>query len=311
MPDPKKLLIYWDVVKQRIEDRTSDPIRLFVKPEPHLNKKIEEGRFRLISSVSIVDQIIDHMLFDPMNDLMVSNWPLVPPKVGWSEKWGGWKIMPRKTWLAIDKSSWDWTVQSWMIDIIFELRKRLCANLSDTWVNLAQWRYEQLYVCPVFVTSGGLYLRQVHPGVMKSGCVNTISDNSIMQVLLHHRVCFELGIKPGNLMSMGDDTLQEIPDDLEVYLERLGSFCKVKQAIKANEFAGMRFFPSGRIEPLYKGKHAFILLHVLPEILPDLAMAYTLLYHRSSYRNLMENVFLEMGQKVPSRAIRDCIMDGY
>ena len=39
-----------------------DPIRVFVKNEPHSSKKLEEGRVRLIMSVSIVDQLVERVL---------------------------------------------------------------------------------------------------------------------------------------------------------------------------------------------------------------------------------------------------------
>lgn len=301
----------WEIVQRRLRERDADPIRLFIKPEPHKLQKLEDGRYRLISSVSVIDQIIDHMIFGEMNEKLVQNWNYVPPKIGWSQYNGGWRSIPTERQMALDKKCWDWTVQIWVMEFILEVRMRLCLNLTDEWKDLATWRYKSLFVDPVFITSGGLMLRQRNPGVMKSGCVLTIGDNSIGQVLMHHRVCFENDIPPGTIMCMGDDTLQSVPENTRAYLDTMASFCKVKDPIYQSEFAGMRFYPGGRVEPLYKGKHAFTLLHVDPKVLPSLADSYALLYHRSSYRDMFEDLLLKMGQKVVDRESRDVIFDGF
>lgn len=311
VPAFEKLQEYWEVVKMQIKDRLADPIRLFIKAEPLKEKKLEEGRYRLISSVSVVDQIIDHMLFGVMNKEMIDNWIHIPPKVGWNQLNGGWRIIPHEQWMALDKSSWDWTVHPWLAEIVLSVRAKLCSNLDDRWMQLALWRYQELFINATFITSGGLLLKQVNPGVMKSGCVNTITDNSIMQMILHIRVSMELNIEIEPLYSMGDDTLQRKGSKWEEYLELMGQYSILKQCIPANEFAGCRFYKNGRIEPLYKGKHAFTLLHVDPEVLPQLADSYRLLYFRSSYRDLMYNLFSAMGQKHLPYEKCNAIYDGY
>lgn len=310
VPDPYRVRLMWNHVLVRIQERDSDPIRLFIKAEPHKKKKLEEGRYRLISSVSIIDQLVDHLLFSDMNTQMIENWINLPSKVGWSPYMGGWKAMP-KSGMALDKSAWDWTMQMWLIDLVLKVRVSLCSNMTDQWKDLATWRYKQLFVNPEFITSGGLVLRQKNPGVMKSGCVNTITDNSIAQVILHNRVCLETGIEPGVIYSMGDDTLQTVPTRVGEYLSAMSSFARVKEPIFKVEFAGMEFKRNGIVEPLYRGKHAFQILHVIPEVLPSLAQSYQLLYHRSQYRDFMENLFLQLGQEIVPRIKRDVIFDGY
>lgn len=240
-PSADRMQSIWSMVQQRILARDRDHIRLFVKPEVHTERKLSSEKYRLISSVSVVDQLVDHMLFKDLNDKMIANWALVPSKPGWSIFGGGWRFMPRETWVATDASSWDWTVQPWLLELVLEFRKRLCANLDPKWVELAEWRYSALFNDPTFVTSAGLVLRQMQPGVMKSGCVNTITDNSLMQVLLHIRVCLELDIPIGYLFTMGDDKLQEPPQDHQRYFEVLSQFCVLKSIERRNEFSGFRF----------------------------------------------------------------------
>lgn len=305
----------WEIVQQRLEmGHKADPIRLFVKQEPHSIKKIDNKRYRLISSVSVVDQIIDHMLFGDLNDLLIENWMYVPSKVGWSYLHGGWKMMPpnNKGWVAIDKSAWDWTVQLWMVDLVLMARLKLCVSNSEiknTWYQKALYRYRQLYLEAVFITSGGLVLKQIAKGVQKSGCVNTIADNSMMQYLLHLRVSYEMGIDPLSIMCMGDDTFQQEPADLSLYLQNLGQFCLVKQAEQRVEFAGFRFL-GYRIEPSYLAKHAFNLLFLNPKYEKDVGLSYSLMYHRSHKRQWIRGLFEEMGVDIPSLEWCDAIFDG-
>lgn len=313
--NPDRVEEIWQTVSARIDklskgEEECDYIRLFIKPEPVKEKKLKSHKYRLISSVSVIDQIIDHMLFDDMNKKLYGSWPDVPSKVGWTPYVGGWKVMPTGNGLAIDKSSWDWNVHLWLIDLVLKLRTRLCTNVTDLWMRLALLRYKMLHVSPLFITSAGVVLRQRKPGVVKSGCVNTIGDNSLMQYILHLRICIEYGLPLGAwFMSLGDDTNQEKRKDLIKYLTHLAEFCVIKQAVDKVEFAGMLF--KGRsVEPMYMGKHAFTILHAKPEVLPDIASAYTLLYHRSIYRRWFENMFLEMGLEIPPNWKRDAIYDG-
>lgn len=309
IPDQTASNKIWLTVQARLLERDADCIRLFIKAEPHKLKKIEQGRFRLISSVSVVDQIIDHMLFGDFNETLIQNWPYVPNRPGWSQYVGGWRAMPMETWVALDKSGWDWSMQLWLAEIVLQIREMLCENVTDQWKELAQWRYTKLFVNPQFITSGGLIFNQVKPGVMKSGCVNTIADNSIMQVVLHVRASLMADVNIGEIITMGDDTLQRRVDKFDAYLSALGQFCHVKQAVPANEFAGFRFHGMS-CEPLYKGKHAFNLLHVDDSVIESVCDSYVLMYHRSSYRDWIRSLFEEMDLKVRPKSWCDMIFDG-
>lgn len=310
--DEGRVSYMWEIVQGKLRGEGPDPIRVFVKPEPHKVSKLEGGRFRLISSVSVADQLVDHMLFDEMNKTLLQTWPEHPSKPGWSHLQGGWRMIPRETGMATDKSGWDWTCHLWLFEMILQVRAELCRTRGpkfDRWIELATMRYKQLFLEPELITSGGTILRQLRPGVMKSGCVNTISDNSMGQVILHLRVCLEIGVDVGWLFAMGDDVLQQQVPELRPYLDRLAMFCKVKAAQCVNEFAGFRFH-GRRVEPLYKGKHAFNLLHMNPKFMEEMVESYLLLYHRSSYRDWMRQLFISMGAEVKPLWWFDNIVDG-
>lgn len=307
--DPVRLEQVWFLVSQRLRDRISDPIRCFIKAEPHKLKKLDKGAYRLIASVSVVDQIIDSMLFGELNDLIVGRYMDTPIKVGWSPYVGGWKIMPCSGVVATDASSWDWTVRPWLLQMELDVRSRLCDNLTSEWLDLARWRYRELFVCPVWQTSNGWMLRQRHPGVMKSGCVNTITSNSIMQLILHYRVARELGQEAQPLFVMGDDVLQWPQSDMDAYLKKKSEYCIIKSAASVPEFAGHRFC-GWNVEPLYLGKHAFSLLHLNEKYAREIVASYALLYHRSAKRDSLRKMLAHLGEPLPELPVLDMIYDG-
>lgn len=305
IPQHVKDDLYQDIMF-KINNRLNDPIRLFIKPEPISKLKFDKNAFRLISSVSLHDQIIDALLFTDFNTRVIANHARLPTKVGWSQFFGGYSMVHGD--LAIDKSSWDWTVKPWLAEYVLKLRTDLCLNMNQQWLSLAQWRYKCLYGCSEFVTSGGLLFKQKQPGVMKSGSFNTIIDNSIMQVLLHACVCEDMRIPISYIISMGDDTLQSSIGDLEQYIALLSRYCIVKQAERTPDFAGFTFRPP-YVEPLYISKHMYKLKHLNPKIEADVVGAYCLLYHRSKYRNFIRGILSNLGHKLPSLEFLDNIYD--
>lgn len=302
----RKWAIYRMVI-ERLRVRDSDPIRLFIKPEPHKESKRQKKAWRLISSVSVVDQIVDHLLFDGFNQKIQENHVYQVPQVGWAPVKQGWMHMPIQG-VAMDKSGWDWTVLPWLPELVLQLRVSLCNNLTQEWLELASWRYNSLFGEPLLVTSGGHLLKQRQPGVMKSGCVNTIVDNSIMQDILNKVVECRTGLCSPWMMTMGDDTLQSNPGDIKGYVSELKKYCVVKDVVFGVEFAGFRFYLD-RIEPLYTAKHCFTMLHLEEHLAEETAAAYALLYHRSSKGPLIKSI-LKQVSNLPSDAWLDEIWDG-
>lgn len=283
IPHITRVQAVWKMVEKRLRNRDSDPIRLFIKPEPHTKKKIAQKRYRLISSVSIIDQLIDQMVFGFQNKSFLDNNHYTPVRVGWGWMKGGWRSIKKDGMVACDKTGWDWTVSAWLVELELEVRSRLVfGDNKDKWLDIAKFRYHELFVKNEFMTSGGLVFKVNEPGLMKSGCVNTIVSNSIMQVLLHSRVSVELCKPVYNMWAMGDDTLQPIMPFLPDYADLLSRYCVLKQVSSVSEFAGFRW--DGKyIEPLYPEKHAYQILHVKDKDLENFSLSYNLLYWRSRF----------------------------
>lgn len=267
------------LVKQRLRGEIpAFPIRLFVKPEWHKKSKIDEGRFRLIWQVSVVDQVIDKMLLDSFLKHEVDNWPFHPSKVGWSYLYGGWKVVPLG-W-GYDRSAWDMSVPHWLLmlyrDYILEQ-----VEAPPLWRHWLKKRFSELYDSGVVLQlSNGTLIRQEWAGVQKSGALVTLSGNSVMQVLLHHVASILAKEEPTPIWALGDDTVQPLAS--ERYLKILANWVWLKDPVR-DEFCGMEY-RSDSIEPVYTAKH---ILNLCASPTQDLLWSYQLLYYRSKkYRQL-------------------------
>lgn len=263
---------------------SADDIRVFVKPEPHSFKKIKEGRFRLISAVSMVDSMIDRMLFGELADNVLASVGKTPIRIGWTPMLGGYRelrdLLPGKV-VCIDKSSWDWTVPFWMTQSWLDIVLGLSNNHPQWWQVAVQQRFKALFEAPYFRFDDGTRVRQAQPGIMKSGCFLTIILNSVGQLLLHYMINAKIGLpmRENEPQCMGDDTAQRDFPELRKYLEcvgELGFVVKEAKILDWIEFAG--FMIDDRTWPVYWDKHAFKLMHTPMEELKEVLVSYQLLY---------------------------------
>lgn len=262
-----KMLVFARIKQLEDDEYVSDPIKVFVKQEPHKAEKLTKEKYRLISAVSLIDTMIDRILGRSFMEGFVDNALDIPSAVGWDPVRGGHRHLRSRfpkgvKYLTADKSSWDWTVQKWMITASFEVINDLSytedKSLYKRWYDLLWKRVEILFNRPFFKFQDGTVVQQRLPGIMKSGCYWTISVNTLCQSLLHRAAG---GV--GDLIALGDDTLQEVELDIPAYLERLMDFgCIVKEhrVTASFEFGGFNY--GGPVpDPVYKAKHKFQLMH--------------------------------------------------
>lgn len=184
-----------------------DPVRVFVKNEPHSLEKMKQGRYRIISSVSLVDNIVQRCIFDQQDRLEISTWTHHPSQPGL----GFTKDMTRKFLSQLplgpvaeaDVSGWDWSVQGWELEAEAIMRALLLDNPNEFFVGLLEKAMYVLSMSLFSLSDGSLY-SQLEPGIMKSGAKITSSSNSRIRVLAHHI------LNPTNswCLAMGDDSLE-------------------------------------------------------------------------------------------------------
>lgn len=260
-----------------------------IKMEPTKVEKIEEGRLRLISVMSLVDQVVDRVLFGSWQQTEIVRCMSHPGKAGWTPMPVGYYSLlatfPENV-LATDCSAFDWTFPSWLVSVIFQSRVDRMKSSSETFVNAAWARWLEVLGrdCVMRLPDGSRYA-QTELGIMKSGWLLTISVNSEAQdklSLLAYKRAYGSADMP-ELWSMGDDVLMAWDDkDPSPFQEALGTTgILTKFAVHSREFAGFSFIRTALgpvVNPLYPAKHAFILRHVAREDLTEVLSAYGCLY---------------------------------
>lgn len=204
-----------------------DPVRLFIKQEPHPLRKVRTGRLRLISSVSLLDQLVERVLFGFQNNLEISQWKRCPSKPGMGltlkeQSDALWDELKFKSTIApaaeADISGFDWSVQHWELQADVEMRIRL-----GDFGPLAAKAARNRFIClanSVFQLSDGTLIAQGLPGLMKSGSYCTSSSNSRIRCLMAKIIGSQWCI------AMGDDSIEGWIDDAVAKYSALGHECK-------------------------------------------------------------------------------------
>ncbi len=244
-----------------VKELYCDPVRVFIKQEPHKISKAKLGAWRPICSVSLVDELIDRLIFGPQNKLEIDNWATCPscPGIGFT---------PLQTKQLLDKissfsadmaeadiSGWDWSVKDWQFELEARARCLLAGALHDSlFAQLVQARFWCIRYS-LYCLSDGTLLHQVHPGVMKSGLYITSSSNSRMRVVL--------GWIAGahSIVAMGDDSLESFHPNAEANYKAMGFTLKFyKRVTDSFEFCSHRYYPDGTYFPTNSDKGLFNLL---------------------------------------------------
>jgi hypothetical protein len=255
--------------EEAVKQGLCDPVRVFIKGEPHKLAKLRDKRYRLIMSVSVADQLVARLLFRRQNrrELELHNAIPSKPGMGFSsdnqvshfigvlsdqtgipkeEVCSKWRDNIRPT----DCSGFDWSVQDWMLDDEMEVRNRLTHNCPEI---LKRMRAAWLHCLKnsVLMTSDGMLLAQTVPGIQKSGSFNTASSNS--------KIRYMLAVFAGAAwaITMGDDALEDCHSDLEVY-KLLGVKCEETTEL---EFCSHIFVSTDVALPAGVGKMLFGLLN--------------------------------------------------
>ena len=273
-------------IDQLAEGPVMDPINLFVKHEPHKPSKVKNKAWRLISGVSVVDQLVDEILHGDFLDLVVDRPCGYNMTIGWSQyQEHGLRLinlLVRGVVDAADKSSWDWTVQPWH----FELLEMFLTWLNDDYepVTMAvMTNHLKAMGGPKEFRAKGRTFRTTEGGLMPSGWKLTILANSLMQIFSHYLACERCGKTYPTPLSQGDDTVQPAVDDESYWFElgRTGCILKDKQRFRCRtdgfEFCGM-IFRRKSFHPVYLDKHAFHLRNIDPSVFRETVQSYQLLY---------------------------------
>lgn len=186
-----------------------DPVRVFVKNEPHKYDKIRTRRFRIISSVSLVDQIVERVLYAHCTKTEIKKYKDIPSQPGMGfvhednlEFYSKCVNEAGHLLASTDCKGFDWTVEAWELRAEALLTLRLHAQSVSL-------KYRKLLlnrnICvsrKIFQTSGG-QLYEAEDGIQPSGRFVTSFGNS------HIRVIDAVSTGTDFVRAMGDDTVEK------------------------------------------------------------------------------------------------------
>lgn len=289
--DQTRVAILKSMVYQRynalIEGRCiADNLQIFIKPEPHKVSKIRQGRFRLISAVSLVDQMVDRVLFGPLTNASSASLGKTPCLVGWTPVLGGFhylnEIFRKKRVLAVDKTAWDWTVKPWLVKAWAQFIAKLAIHPPAFWLRAVETRLAMLFRHAVFQFPDGTMTLQPIWGVMKTGCYLTLLLNSVGQSMVHYLTMRRLGKNPlhAQPLCFGDDTVQFELDDVEAYLTAMATTgCLPKIETRGTDYSFVGWdFKEGVPTPSYAVKHVFNMIYAERATKVDLLVALQYMY---------------------------------
>ena len=249
---------------QLVQSGACDPVRLFVKNEPHNQLKIKQGRMRLISSVSLVDQLVERILISQQNKAEIDQWNLIPSKPGMGLDDSGlekiWEYV--QPWsgkrFEADISGWDFGLQAWEMLWEADVRAEL-AGMVGTLYHKALRSRVWCEANSLFMLSNGVLLAQTVAGKRCSGSYNTSAGNSRCRVMLGYLV------GAPQIMAMGDDSVEVGVEGAVDKYEKMGHIVKTfAESVGGFEFCSTRIsLRDGKVvgEPVNWSRTFYRLLH--------------------------------------------------
>lgn len=249
--------------QERLDFNLMDPVRVFVKNEPHKIQKLQEGRVRLIMSVSLTDKMIEMLLSRHVCKLEIQNWKTIPskPGIGFTLE-SNQSVYDDVTKSGYDMSyadisGWDWNVKEWQIKDEAESLIKLSNQISPVWEHLLRAK-AILESQSIYQFSDGNMVMPLFKGIVNSGKLRTSRGNSWMRV----RIADLIGSR--KTIAAGDDSVENtVPNAISKYLS-YGIRCKEYEPVHDTFEFCSRIYGNGFSYPVNKAKMVMNLLHNNP-----------------------------------------------
>jgi hypothetical protein len=192
-----------------------DPSSIFIKDEPHPRRKVVDGRYRCITPVSLVDQVIESILFTEQSEAMKVNLYESGSAVGIGFSDEQIKQLVEHVAKLVGKfgsvttddvSGFDGlhTLQLLIATYIAD-RLRFSAQQSDRWW-IAQFRWVYMTAYSVVVLGCVLYSK-IDPGMIDSGSRDTSRRNTTLRTIYGWLLLLMINIEVGKVLPNGDDCI--------------------------------------------------------------------------------------------------------
>lgn len=244
-----------------------DPLRMFGKRnEPHNPIKVAQRRYRQISSVSLLDSLVERMLCRMQNQAEIEDWERCPSKPGMGlHDEGLTKIARAIQGIAnraeADISGFDYTVQGWELEWDARMRAQLMG--ASPWMERVLLNRAYCLAMGQICLSDGRSFNQLSPCFQKSGSYNTSSTNSRI------RIAIAWLVGASQAIAMGDDCVETFVEGAADSYTRLGHPVKgYKAAPEEVEFCST-LFTAERAAPVRWDKLTYRLLNNVPSCAED------------------------------------------
>lgn len=203
-----------------------DPMRTFGKDEAHKWNKVQVQRWRLIFSESIVDQLVERLLFTRQDSAEIKMWEHIPSKSGMgltAEHVD--KLLTYAHQRGIntgsDTEGWDWNAPDALIRGDAQCRIRLNVARDPQW-EAAVMGVTVLHSYRLLMLSDGRIYRRENIGGQASGRKITSSGNGRARFLIDVMAGQHFGYQAAS-MTQGDDDVTALPetvtaDDYQEYV---------------------------------------------------------------------------------------------
>lgn len=200
-----------------VRNQLCDPMRTFGKDEAHKWNKVQVQRWRLIFSESIVDQLVERLLFTRQDLKEISMWQYIPSKSGMGLTAS--HVDQLLTYAdehgintGSDTEGWDWNAHDDLIRADAECRILLNSAQDPAWES-AVAAVTVLHSYRLLMLSDGRIYRRQHIGGQASGRKITSSGNGRSRFLIDVMFAQSRGFQPAS-MTQGDDDVTALPDHI-------------------------------------------------------------------------------------------------
>lgn len=197
-----------------VNDYITAPSHVFMKGEPHSERKLREGRYRIINSIDVVSQLAVRAFAGRFSrnvrNAFMSD---VGSAIGigftdeciqeFGEMYSRYVALYGPA-VTFDVSGWDRSLPPELLQLGVRVVAKLCMSHRDEWTGIMQVWSELMATCLYHLPDGSI-IRKEYEGMMASGSYLTSTFNTVMRVLLAS-LCGNVNV------ANGDDSIEFSPD---------------------------------------------------------------------------------------------------
>lgn len=236
----------------RINHGLCDPVKVFIKQELHSKSKAQDKRWRIIASVSLIDQLVQRILYTRQNETEIAQFglgvkcPSLPGMGGDDESLRRLaSLISGMEWPTGDDISYfDFSQQEWHLD--FDAHRRTFLKYGQFSKQSEYVKAGKLYGKMVYMLSDGSLYAQTRTCWMKSGEYKTSSGNSATRVLAEKLVKLQLLREAGETDVVSDERFPFLGEDYALGDDHFGDLGPVLRLL-AKDSAELAYLsdPSG------------------------------------------------------------------